>query len=278
MSIYLKTFLVLCLYVGCILSANKTILEKLSSIDKSPVIGTLVNSLTERPIVFLDNIYCDAHEEIVATDPVYHKYRPYYVKLLRCQGADYSHLPTHRSCQPVSKYAEQVQIYVTAYATYEVLTMHNHTKCEYVCKENSTSCTKYQIWDNDNCVCKCDISARDACVSPKEWNDFRCCSCSVTDENKCKDRGLVIHPDTCECTLHVNRTSVINETQVIDVHHVIIAALVEFIIVVVFCSIIFYSFCYKKQNRNIPQVIKVENNRISMQVMNDEVKDNFLSP
>ena len=53
-------------------------------------------------------------------------------------------------------------------ATYTTVSMSNHTSCEEKCAVNSTACTKYETFHEDECLCYCNYRWRMLCLFQKQ--------------------------------------------------------------------------------------------------------------
>ena len=133
----------------------------------------------------LDEVECGSYVDYVAIDPPYSRYKPYYVKLHRCHGANKS--PRRYACLPTK--IEKIQIPAVNLLTHEFenITVKNYTQCKEFCKLTKSNCTDFEVYDERECTCKCNYSGTQAtnlCVAPFHWSRSRCRCVSTCDNVK----------------------------------------------------------------------------------------------
>lgn len=181
--------------------------------------------------IYLPDVKCDKPIlTTVAVDFPQHRYRPYFVRLHRCQGS-----VNHKS-------PNKVECVETAYTELKILVrstnpfkkgerlVRNHTSCGPACKANPTECRdEVQQWNGETCSCECLYSDRDPpqrdgfrwnrqtcsyecsgirrCPAKKVWNKEECsCVCSSFSNMTCSLLDQIMDDTTCECkdrTQHV---------------------------------------------------------------------------
>ena len=148
---------------------------------------------------YLAPVICAPYEVPTSTDPLHHKYQPYYVSLHRCQGADPTHNPSLRACAPSHVQPINVSL-IEPNGAIATVVMANHTACEYACVHDASVCTRYEVWNQDACTCACDVRTRATCEKQRgrKWSQSTCCVCSNVDT--CAESGGTLNEDTCVCT------------------------------------------------------------------------------
>lgn len=194
----------------------------------------------------LTNVGCAPYEQVTGTDDAAYQYLPYYVQLYRCQGADVTHAPTHRTCEPTEE--KEVKVAVNKDGVHKIITLLNHTKCEYKCKPKV--CNKFQKWNEDTCTCGCARNTKATCQLPKVWGGESCCKCSYNAELKCQNLGRKVNTETCECKEKSERSKGGCKSKNIDMQSLLVVVILEFILVVIMCTVVFYCCCHKRFQEN----------------------------
>ena len=148
---------------------------------------------------YLDPVPCDTYPSVVRTAKQTSTYRPYFIKLFKCQGADIQGSPATRICAPTTLGGlEPINITVAKDdGSPEALVVYNHTRCEYRCRYDANVCSAYQIWDEDACECRCNTAMKDTCEKDpiRTWEDTSCCVCK--ENSQCSSNRM--NSTTCHC-------------------------------------------------------------------------------
>ena len=231
--------------------------------------------MTRSTVIFLRNVDCGPYVDYVQTDPLnYFRYNPFYVQLFRCHGADSLVNPRNKQCTPTVKGIKDLEIYVinNSNGTYQSMAVKNHTECIETCSLDKSSCSAYQKFIKDECVCVCQYENTpnpNPCTSPFYWDKSMCdCICSIDTKvcekrkefNKeecdcvckqkfhvrCAKRQKVVDEETCECVeASITEQSSGGSCEGITTEILLlIMALEAFTIIVLYFFL--YRYCYKK--------------------------------
>ena len=174
---------------------------------------------------FLPNIECGPYTDYVATDPGFHRYSPYFVKLHRCHGANLNGSPRNRKCVPIESKIQNLKTYGLSATGPQILTVKNHTACEYVCSITASSCSEHEKFESKECFCSCKYTKEPTpspCVTPMYWDQTKCkcvcpytsltcaemkefsaelcgCICKQKTNIQCSKRKQIVDESTCYC-------------------------------------------------------------------------------
>ncbi|XP_057311796.1 uncharacterized protein LOC130649525 [Hydractinia symbiolongicarpus] len=168
---------------------------------------SIVNCCITLDVQNLPNVDCNSYVDFVATDPKYHRYTPYYVKLNRCNGVNVGGWKPHnKRCLPTKDGISNISILtVDSGNRFNFVTLQNHTACNERCIIDNSSCTQYQTFQPNDCDCLCKYNnppQTNPCVHPLTWDHTKCnCVCPHTSL-KC-EKGKVFTKDTCGCTCNI---------------------------------------------------------------------------
>ena len=134
---------------------------------------------------WLNNIDCASYVDIVPTDPDVFRYHPLYVNLNRCKGADYKGTASLMTCSPKESETVELDVLDTNEYMWTKIKLQNDTVCEFKCRLDPSSCTEYQQWNEDTCVCDCKYKQGDTppTCPPGEVFDYTHCKCVEGCEN-----------------------------------------------------------------------------------------------
>ena len=243
-----------------------------------------------RCTLFPDNIICGAYEDYVPTDPLnYSRYFPCVIKLFRCRGADNINSLLFNKCVPGINGTQNVNIIVfNSIGRVEEITVLNHTSCYEKCAIDATSCSPYQIFSPDDCLCNCKYNVKpepDPCIQPFHWEESMCncvcsnevsrvcekekefsdeycgCFCKLEYVLKCAKDKRVIDEDTCECIAPgiVKGTSDLERDGTYVAFSTWVAAFESLVIVMMILTFYFYCFtgvCSLKRENRKPEKLK----------------------
>lgn len=191
----LKTLLSFCLIFLSVSSNNNSNNNTTAVVKKSKA-------------TFVQNVQCSPQPAFVPTDPLnYFRYTPAMIKLFRCQGADSPQDLHFKRCQPSDEGMEDIDILVmnNNYGTPLTITVKNHTSCGEKCSIDDSSCSSYQVFQTDPCVCKCQFDKAPEpypCQDPFFWEPAMCdCVCGVDSKDCDGDKEFNERTCKCECKL-----------------------------------------------------------------------------
>lgn len=147
-------------------------------------------------LAILKNVDCGPHIDYEPTDHMYHRFKPFMVKLHKCIGINEENM----KCVPTQTKVVKVFAYNVNTGIHGYLNMVNETSCTSVCALNSTSCNKYQKLYNKNCNCKCATRGDVNCPVKFYWDKSLCnCICRYTEASYTCKRGFKFDSKTCGC-------------------------------------------------------------------------------
>ncbi|XP_066921965.1 uncharacterized protein [Clytia hemisphaerica] len=221
--------------------------------------------------IWLENVHCATYIDYVETDPGHARYLPFIVRLHRCQGSVGVDKPSIKACVPSN--ISEVEIVTQNLHTfrYETIKVLNHTSCTSRCTTDSSSCNKYQKWNQKRCRCECKTRGepkKDTCCAPKVWSQHRCncecleepqqchrrkewrkeaCGCKCKDKyfQRCRQLNLTLDLDNCRCmNLIANSPQVtcISDTITLSLDIVVLICVSEALLIA-FVYIVYYISC-----------------------------------
>ncbi|CAL7936890.1 unnamed protein product [Xylocopa violacea] len=134
-------------------------------------------------------------------------YYPSCTRVNRCGGCCSHSL---LSCQPVTSEIRNFEVIVASidssstglsYSGKQIVPVEEHTSCQCDCKIKEEHCNAKQIYDPDECICKCkNVDEAEKCNAnndTKIWNP-ELCACFCREELECST-GFYFDQNTCRC-------------------------------------------------------------------------------
>ena len=101
------------------------------------------------------NAACLPRLTAVPVDDPSHTFFPYFVELHRCSGSYRGASPNIFQCIADKTEDVVVKRFNTNSLVKEEFIMKNHTSCKAECTVKKEKCLKPNVFDPDNCTCKC---------------------------------------------------------------------------------------------------------------------------
>ena len=117
------------------------------------------------------------NEPVLATVEVdsQHRFRPFYVRLHRCEGSWEEVNPKTKKCVALS--IQHINIKVFSFETnkYEVCSVDNHTRCGAECTTGGPDKCDLRVerWNEETCKCDCEFDDAPPSNIMKRKNDSR---------------------------------------------------------------------------------------------------------
>ena len=155
----------------------------------------LSNSSAEN-VISLPNEECRLRPTLINVDTPAYRFYPLAVSLNRCDGICNRDKPSFRKCLEAESTDIKLLVFNELLGHNETVTLKNHTSCQCKCAYDSSVCSKYQVWDADNCKCVCNPSPEQKrCTENYIWNPNLCqCECNALCENR-----KVLNELNCTC-------------------------------------------------------------------------------
>ena len=175
-------------------------------------------------MVHLEGVECGPHKTVIQTNHG----NPYYVKLHRCQGGNSN--VNRKTC----RMTEFDTLWYWEHTNGEFVEISNHTKCDYQCRENKTSCESEEMWNLDTCTCHCRRNIK-SCPPSFHWEKIHC-RCMLDQFPKESSHGGEYLK---QCG------------NMVDVSLVYLIGSLEFFIVISICCVVFNYYC-KRRHGGVP--------------------------